>query len=173
MTLGQGQEMTLTFITHICSFFQLVSGSTGCKCFWKINSFHRKAYVTKFNLARKIGQVHPRVHHLYKLWLAGVPDTIYQVFVGIGLPVPEKKIFKGFEHFLSMAAILVMWPGSFYIDFSFSPSQGGYTWNLALIGQAVSKEKKFENVNGRPYDGRRDHGVYYKLTLWAWRLRLG
>ena len=27
------------------------------------------------------------------------------------------------------------------------PSHGGTTWNLASIGQAVSKEKKFENVN--------------------------
>ena len=44
MTLGQGQEMTLTFLTltfniHICSFFQLVSGHR-LQTFWKINSFH-------------------------------------------------------------------------------------------------------------------------------------
>ena len=35
MTLDQGQEMTLTFNTHICSFFQLVSGHR-LQMFWKI-----------------------------------------------------------------------------------------------------------------------------------------
>ena len=29
------------------------------------------------------------------------------------------------------------------------PAQVGSTYNLALIGQAVSEEKMFENVNGR------------------------
>ena len=37
---------------------------------------------------------------------------------------------------------------------------------MALIGQAVSEEKMFENVNGRRTDGRRtpDPWVSYKLT---------
>ena len=55
MTLGQGQEMTLTFNTHISSLSQLVLGHTLQK-FWKIRSFHfyyREAYVTKFDLAIK------------------------------------------------------------------------------------------------------------------------
>ena len=39
MTLGQGQEMPLTFNTHISSLSQLVSGHRLQK-FWKINSFH-------------------------------------------------------------------------------------------------------------------------------------
>ena len=55
MTLGQGQEMTLTLNTHLSSFFQLVS-SHRLQMFWKINSFHfsyRKAKVTKFDLAVK------------------------------------------------------------------------------------------------------------------------
>ena len=33
-------------------------------------------------------------------------------FVEIGLPVPEKKIFKGFLPYMGMEAILVMLPAS-------------------------------------------------------------
>ena len=33
-------------------------------------------------------------------------------FVEISLPVPEKKIFKGFLSYMGMAAILVMLPAS-------------------------------------------------------------
>ena len=43
-----------------------------------------------------------------------------------------------------MAAILVMWPGPFIQTFV-PPSQGGSTYNLALIGQAVSEEKMFKH----------------------------
>ena len=35
------------------------------------------------------------------------------------------------------------------------PSQGGSTLNLALIGQAVSEEKIFENGGRTPDEGRR------------------
>ena len=63
MTLGQGQEMTLTFNTHICSFFQLVSGHR-LQMFWKINSFHFflwKSLSYQIWPCRKIGQGQPRV----------------------------------------------------------------------------------------------------------------
>ena len=33
---------------------------------------------------------------------------LHTKFRGIGLPVPEKKIFKGFLPYMGMAAILVM-----------------------------------------------------------------
>ena len=46
---------------------------------------------------------------------------------------------------MSMAAILVMLPGPFEQNFV-HPSHGDSTSNLALISLAVSKEKKFENV---------------------------
>ena len=46
---------------------------------------------------------------------------------------------------MGMAAILVKWPGQFEQTFV-PPSHGGSTLNLASIGTAVSKEKKFENV---------------------------
>ena len=45
---------------------------------------------------------------------------------------------------MGMAAILVMWPGPFIYTFV-PPSQGGSTYNLALIGQAVSEEKMFKH----------------------------
>ena len=47
---------------------------------------------------------------------------------------------------MGMVAILAIWRGPFEQTFT-PPSHGGSKWNLALIGQAVSKEKKFENVN--------------------------
>ena len=52
--------------------------------------------------------------------------------------------FWRFLPYIGMAAILVMWPGPFIQTF-FIPSQGGSTWNLALIGQAVLEMKIFEN----------------------------
>ena len=46
---------------------------------------------------------------------------------------------------MGLAAILVMWPGPF--EQTFVPvSHEGSIWNFALIGLAVSKKKKFENV---------------------------
>ena len=44
---------------------------------------------------------------------------------------------------MGMVAILVMWHISFVLILS---SHGGSTWNSDSIGLAVSKEKKFENV---------------------------
>ena len=41
---------------------------------------------------------------------------------------------------MGMRAILVMWPGPFEQTFV-PPSHGGYKWNLASIGLAVSKDK--------------------------------
>ena len=47
------------------------------------------------------------------------------------------------------------------------PFQGDSIWNLALIGQAVSKEKMFEIVDDPRHTTTTDAGawVYYKLTL--------
>ena len=56
---------------------------------------------------------------------------------------------------MDMAAILVMWPGSFEQTFV-PPSYGGSTWNLTLIGQAVSEEKMFKE-GGRRTDGQTTH----------------
>ena len=47
---------------------------------------------------------------------------------------------------MGMAAILVIWPGSFKQTFV-CPSQGGPTWNLTLIGQVVAEKKISKNVD--------------------------
>ena len=61
---------------------------------------------------------------------------------------------------MGMAAILVMSPAPFEHDF-IPPSHGGSIWNLASIGQAVSKEKKFENVESEWLD----QGQWMTLTI--------
>ena len=63
MTLGQCQEMTLTFNTHISSLSQLISGHRLQK-FWKFNSFHFFLYISlgyQIWPCRKIGQGQSRV----------------------------------------------------------------------------------------------------------------
>ena len=47
---------------------------------------------------------------------------------------------------MGMAAMLVMWSKPSEQTFILL-SHGVFTWNVASIGQAVSNEKKFENVN--------------------------
>ena len=54
---------------------------------------------------------------------------------------------------MGMAAILVMWPGTFEQTL-FPPSYGVSIWTLSSIGPVVSEEKMFENVDGRTTDGR-------------------
>ena len=58
---------------------------------------------------------------------------------------------------MGMAAILVMWPGTFQQTFV-PPSYEVSIWNLSLIGPVVSEEKMFENVDGPTDDGRTDDG---------------
>ena len=82
----------------------------------------------------------------------------------IGPLVLEKKIFEGFLPYMGVAAILIMWTRSREQTFV-PPTHGGFTWNLALIGQEVLEKKFFEN-GGRTDDRRKDDGpwLYYKLT---------
>ena len=62
---------------------------------------------------------------------------------------------------MGMAAMLVMWPKPF--EQNFIPlSHGVFTWNVASICQAVSSEKKFENVNLSDTGPRSTNG----LDLW-------
>ena len=49
---------------------------------------------------------------------------------------------------MGMAAILVMWPGSFE-QFFVPQTPAGYLWNLVTMGHVVSEEKSFEIVDGR------------------------
>ena len=63
---------------------------------------------------------------------------------------------------MNVAAILVMWPGPFEQTFV-PPSSGGSTWNLTLIGRAVSEEKMFKECGRRRTtddDGRKTEPAY-------------
>ena len=67
--------------------------------------------------------------------------------IHVGLPVLEKKMFKGFYHIWAWRpswSCDVMHDLDHLYKLSF-PSKEGSTLNLALIGQAVSEEKMFEN----------------------------
>ena len=60
---------------------------------------------------------------------------------------------------MDMAAILIMWHKPFVLTF-ITPSNDGFTWNLASIGQAVSKNKTFENVESQ--------WPWMKVSEWPW-----
>ena len=61
---------------------------------------------------------------------------------------------------MGMAAILVKWPGPFEQAFV-TPSQGGYTWDLASIGQVVIEKKKFKDIESE---------ICTKVNEWPWPL---
>ena len=65
---------------------------------------------------------------------------------------------------MGMAAILVMWPGTFEQTFV-SPSHRSSIWNLTLIGPVVSEEKMLsvDDVRQRTTEAY----LSYKLTKWA------
>ena len=83
---------------------------------------------------------------------------------------------------MGMTAILVMWPGPFEQTF-IPPSHGGYKWNLASIGLAVSKDKNSKTLNQSDlgprsmtltvdiYIGSYNHLVNYIYQLWHHRLQ--
>ena len=70
------------------------------------------------------------------------PRCYIPSFVEIGLPVPEKKISKGFLPYVGMAAILVMGPASCHQIF-FSLYLKAFIKNLVQIGKVVSEEIRF------------------------------
>ena len=63
---------------------------------------------------------------------------------------------------MGMVAILVKWHKPFVLIF-IPPSHGGSTWNLASIGLAISREKKFENVES-------EWPCMIKVNEWLWPL---
>ena len=60
---------------------------------------------------------------------------------------------------MDMVAILIIWHKSFVCTFNPSSHEGA-TWNEASIGIAVSKEKKFENVESE--------WPWTKVCEWTW-----
>ena len=71
------------------------------------------------------------------------PLSYIPSFVEIGLPVPEKKIFKGFLPYMGMAAILVMRPASCYQIF-ISLYLKALIQSLVQINTVVSEKIGFE-----------------------------
>ena len=77
-------------------------------------------------------------------------------FLKIGMPVPE-KIFEGILPYMGVAAILVM-RSRCHENIFVPPIQGGFTYNLALIGPALLEKKMFEHCERhrrKTPDGRR------------------
>ena len=122
----------------------------------------------------KIGQSQPRVIIYINYDVAGVPDAKYQVSWKSGPPVLEKKFLKVFEHFWAW------WPSwSCDLDhlykLSFHPPSQGRTPHEIWLWLVKRFQRRRRLKMWTDDDGRRttDAGplVYYKLTLWAWRLK--
>ena len=90
------------------------------------------------------------------------PRCYIPSFVEIGPPVLGQKT-KGFYHILGVMAIMVMLPRCREQTFV-SPTQGGSTSNLALIGQAALEKKMFIIVDVRTYVRRTDAGAGYPIS---------
>ena len=71
------------------------------------------------------------------------PRCYIPFFVEIGLPVPEKKIFKGFLPYMGMAAILVMCPASCHQTF-ISLYLKAFIQSLVQINTVFSEKIWFE-----------------------------
>ena len=86
--------------------------------------------------------------------------------VGIGLPVPEKKIFKGFLPYVGMVAILVMGPASCHQIF-ISLYLKAFIKNLVQIGKVVSEKIMFEflYVHNLGPRSRNDLDLQYSHTF--------
>ena len=106
--------------------------------------YNGNTQITKFDLAVKYVKVNPG--SLFEQTMIGWSHRCYiPSFVEIGLP---EKIFEGFLPYMGMEAILVM--SHRCREHSFvTPTHGGSTDNLALIGQGVLEKKMFENVDRR------------------------
>ena len=111
---------------------------------------YSKAFVSKVDLAVKYVKVTP-MSSFEQFMMDWSPQCYIPSFVEIGLLVLEKKIFEGFLPYMGVAAILVMSPRCREQNFV-PPIQGGSTYNLALIGQAVSEMKMSEHCGRRTTD---------------------
>ena len=73
----------------------------------------------------------------------------------------REESFLRFLPYMCMVAILVMWAGPFEQTFV-PPFHWGSTWNLASIGLAVSKKKKFGKVESE--------WPWTMISEWQWPL---
>ena len=79
-----------------------------------------------------------------------------------GLPVPSKKIFKGFLPYVGMAAILVMRPASCHQIF-ISLYLKTFMKNLAQICKVVSEKIRFEYLYVHDLDLQYSHTFIYSI----------
>ena len=93
------------------------------------------------------------------------PRCYIPSFVDIGLPVPEKKIFKGVLPYVGIAAILVMGPASCHQVF-ISLYLKALIKKLVQIGKVVSEKIRFEflYVNDLGPRSRNDLHIFNKMT---------
>ena len=78
------------------------------------------------------------------------PQCYIPSFVEIGLPVPEKKIFKGFLPYVGMVAVVVMGPASCH-QILISLYLKAFIQNLVQIGTVESEKIQFDFICTRPW----------------------
>ena len=127
------QKLRVTSV--ICCLFQIIDDNS----FWKIHCFNFFPYKSIRDQIRpccKIGQGPLTVIIWAKNCSIWAPDDAYQFSRSSDFGSGE-DVFR-FSPYMSMAAILVMWPGPFEQTFV-PPSHRSSIWNLTLIGPVVSE----------------------------------
>ena len=160
MTLVQGNEWPWPLIFIYVHVLIKLNASTnfdiiGYNSFWNIHCFTFFPYKSireQIWPCRKIGQGQPRVI-IWTNLVVLVHPMLHTKFQGHQPFGSGEEDFLRFLPYMSMAAILVMWPGSFEQTFV-PPSHGGSIWNMTLIGQAVPEEKMFKKCGRRTTDDR-------------------
>ena len=94
------------------------------------------------------------------------PRCYIPSFLEIGLPVPEKKIYKGFLPYVGMASILVIGPASCQQIF-ISLYLKAFIKNLVQIGKVVSEKIRFDflYVHDLGARSRNDLDLQYSHTF--------
>ena len=133
--------------------------------FWKIHCFTFFPYKSIKNQiwrCRKIGQGQLRAIIWANLVVLEHP-MLHTKFQGHWPFGSREEDFLRFLPYMGMAAILVMWPGTFEQTF-IPPSHRSSIWNKTWPGPVVSEETMFKEC-GR--QRRTETYLSYKLTKWA------
>ena len=145
VTLDKGHWMTLTLGCHVVmySFIWLYVPTFTSQA----STVSRKSKLSIFPYKNKREQIWSSYknrswstegHHLIKFDSTRVTNAAYQV--------SRSSAFWFQRWFFKSCYLIRAWRPSWSCDITIPPSHGDSTWNLASIGLAVSKKKKFENV---------------------------